>query len=77
MEEYLQQITRLMNLNGEAVEGMMVVNKDGIVEYYKPGNPFGKLPEEFGRNVVGNHLHRDEHPAHGTDHGGGEAGPDP
>ena len=56
MEEYLQQITRLMNLNGEAVEGMMVVNKDGIVEYYKPGNPFGKLPEEFGRNVVGNHL---------------------
>ena len=51
MEEYLQQITRLMNLNGEAVEGMMVVNKDGIVEYYKPGNPFGKLPEEFGRNV--------------------------
>ena len=44
MEEYLQQITRLMNLNGEAVEGMMVVNKDGIVEYYKPGNPFGKLP---------------------------------
>lgn len=56
MEEYLQQITRLMNLNGEAVEGLMVVNKDGIVEYYKPGNPFGKLPEEFGRNVVGNHL---------------------
>ena len=56
MKEYLQQITRLMNRNGEAVEGMMVVNKDGIVEYYKPGNPFGKLPEEFGRNVVGSHL---------------------
>lgn len=56
MEEYLQQITRLMNLNGEAVEGMMVVNRDGIVEYYKPGSGFGKLPEDFGRNVVGSHL---------------------
>ena len=89
MEEYLQQITRLMNLNGEAVEGMMVVNKDGIVEYYKPGNPFGKLPEEFGAQCGGEppalrlygavrgEQHRDEHPAYGTDHGGGEAGPDP
>ena len=56
MEEYLQQITRLVNLNGDAVEGMLVVNKAGIVEYYKPGGAFGKLPEDFGRNVVGNHL---------------------
>ena len=56
MKEYLQQITRLMNLNGDSAEGMMVVNKDGIVEYYKAGNTFGKLPEEFGRNVVGSHL---------------------
>src|SRR5699024_1339111 len=56
IEEYLQQITRLMNLNGEAVEGMMVVNKDGIVEHYKPGSLCGKLPEEVGRTVVGNHL---------------------
>ena len=56
MTEYFQQITRLINLHGEDVEGMMVVNKDGIVEYYKPGNAFGKLPEEFGRGVVGSHL---------------------
>ena len=56
MMEYLQQITRLMNLNGDSVEGMMVVNKDGIIEYYKAGNTFGKLPEDFGRDVVGKHL---------------------
>ena len=37
MEEYLQQITHLVHLNGDAVEGMLVVNKAGIVEYYKPG----------------------------------------
>lgn len=56
MEEYLQQITHLVHLNGDAVEGMLVVNKAGIVEYYKPGGAFGKLPEDFSRNVVGNHL---------------------
>lgn len=33
-----------------------MVNKAGIVEYYKPGGAFGKLPEDFSRNVVGNHL---------------------
>ena len=55
MEEYLQQITHLVHLNGDAVEGMLVVNKAGIVEYYKPGGAFGKLPEDFSRNVVGNH----------------------
>ena len=56
MEEYLQQITNLVNVNGDTTEGMLVVNRDGIIEYYKPGGGFGKLPEEFGRNVVGNHL---------------------
>ena len=56
MEEYLQQITRLINLNGDSAEGMLVVNREGIVEYYKPGNAFGMLPEEFGRNVVGSQL---------------------
>ena len=56
MEEYLQQIMRLINLNGDSAEGMLVVNRDGIVEYYKPGNAFGALPEEFGRNMVGRHL---------------------
>ena len=44
MEEYLQQITRLINLNGDSAEGMLVVNREGIVEYYKPGNAFGMLP---------------------------------
>ena len=34
----------------------MVVNKDGIIEYYKSGTAFGKLPERFGRDVVGCHL---------------------
>lgn len=56
MEKYLQQITRLVHLNGDAIEGMLVVNKAGIVEYYKPGGAFGKLPEDFSRNVVGKHL---------------------
>lgn len=56
MQEYLQQITHLLGVNRDAVEGMMVVNRDGIVEYYKPSNIVGKLPDDFGRNVVGSHL---------------------
>ena len=53
MKEYLQQIIRLINPNSETAEGLMVVNRDGIIEYYKP---CAKLPEDFGVNVVGNHL---------------------
>lgn len=35
MNEYLRQITRLLKINGDSMEGMMVVNRDGIIEYYK------------------------------------------
>ena len=56
MNEYLRQITRLLKINSDSVEGMMVVNRDGIIEYYKAGSALGKLPEDFGRQVRGKHL---------------------
>ena len=56
MNEYLRQITRLLKINSDSVEGMMVVNRDGIIEYYKAGGTLGELPEDFRRQVRGRHL---------------------
>ena len=56
MNEYLRQITRLLKINGDSMEGMMVVNRDGIIEYYKASSALEKLPDDFGRQVRGKHL---------------------
>lgn len=55
MTEYLQQITRLLSANGDSMEGLMVVNKDGIIEYYRPCTTL-PLSDQFTRNVLGRHL---------------------
>lgn len=56
MNEYLRQITRLLKINRDSVEGMMVVNRDGIIEYYKASGTLGALSEDFVRQVRGKHL---------------------
>lgn len=56
MNEYLRQITRLLKINSDSVEGMMVVNRDGIIEYYKASGTLGGLSEDFVRQVRGKHL---------------------
>lgn len=56
MNEYLRQITRLLKINSDSVEGMMVVNRDGIIEYYKASGTLGGLSEDFVRQVRGRHL---------------------
>lgn len=56
MNEYLRQITRLLKINSDSVEGMMVVNRDGIIEYYKAGSALERLSEDFVRQVRGKHL---------------------
>lgn len=56
MNEYLRQITRLLKINSDSVEGMMVVNRDGIIEYYKASGTLGALSEDFVRQVRGKHL---------------------
>ena len=56
INEYLRQITRLLKINGDSMEGMMVVNRDGIIEYYKASSALEKLPDDFGRQVRGKHL---------------------
>lgn len=56
MNEYLRQITRLLQINSDSVEGMMVVNRDGIIEYYKASGTLGALSEKFVRQVRGKHL---------------------
>lgn len=56
MNEYLRQITRLLKINSDSVEGMMVVNRDGIIEYYKASGTLGVLSEAFVRQVRGKHL---------------------
>ena len=56
MNEYLRQITRLLKINRDSMEGMMVVNRDGIIEYYKASSALEKLPDDFGRQVRGRYL---------------------
>ena len=56
MDEYLRQITRLLKINDDSIEGMMVVNREGIIEYYKASSALESLPQDFGRQVRGKHL---------------------
>mgnify|MGYP000463612015 CR=1 FL=1 len=53
--DYLKEVNRIIS-SSDSVAGLMVVNKDGIIEYYKPCSNFGFDEIEFGRNVRGKYL---------------------
>lgn len=53
--DYLKEVNRIIS-SSDSVAGLMVVNKDGIVEYYKPCSDFGFDEMEFGKNVRGKYL---------------------
>ena len=54
MNEYLRQITRLLKINGDSMEGMMVVNRDGIIEYYKASSAWKNCRMISDGRCVGN-----------------------
>lgn len=53
--DYLKEVNRIIS-SSDSVAGLMVVNKEGIVEYYKPCRNFGIDELEFGKNVRGKYL---------------------
>ncbi|WP_419026189.1 sigma-54 interaction domain-containing protein [Emergencia sp.] len=53
--DYLKEVNRIIS-SSDSVAGLMVVNKEGIVEYYKPCSNFGLDEIEFGKNVRGKYL---------------------
>lgn len=60
--KYLQQITRLISSYSSSMEGILIVNREGIVEYWRAGAASQATldspswPEHFTRNVVGRHI---------------------
>ena len=46
--DYLKEVNRIIS-SSDSVAGLMVVNKEGIVEYYKPCRNFGIDELEFGK----------------------------
>lgn len=57
MSEYLKKLMKIIEISDENINGMMVVNKDGIVEYYRPGTSLSasEIPD-FTRDFVGHHV---------------------
>lgn len=56
MDAYLQEIIKWMHVDSDSIEGVMVINKQGIIEYYKNYENNRKTPESFEKNVIGRHL---------------------
>lgn len=54
--DYLKEVNRIISSSDNSVAGLMVVNKDGVIEYYKPCSNFGYDEMEFGKNVRGKPL---------------------
>lgn len=53
--DYLKEVNRIIS-SSDSVAGLVVVNKEGIIEYYKPCSNFGLDEVEFGKNVRGKYL---------------------
>ncbi|MDO4545398.1 MAG: sigma 54-interacting transcriptional regulator [Bacillota bacterium] len=58
MSEYLKKLMKLMDISEEDNNGMMVVNRDGIVEYYRPGKTLSAASffPDFGEKVTGKYV---------------------
>lgn len=57
MSKYLKNLMRLIEISDGNANGTMVVNKDGIVEYFWPGNRLSAMHiAGFTSDVVGKHV---------------------
>jgi Transcriptional regulator containing PAS, AAA-type ATPase, and DNA-binding domains len=57
MKDYFKELARLMKADGSAYDGLVVVNKEGIVEYYRPCGQFSfEEIEGFEKAVIGKEL---------------------
>lgn len=56
MDAYFQEISKWLNVDKNTVEGIMLINKDGVIEYYKNYESVRKTPENFEKEVIGRHL---------------------
>lgn len=58
MDNYLKEIIRIVELRGSDVDGIIIVNSEGIVEYFSNwgGSYANRLPDFFLNNAAGKHL---------------------
>lgn len=57
MKHYLEEIKEIIDISRQDVDGILVVNKDGYVEYYKPCEPrFNVEMADFGKAEIGRHV---------------------
>ena len=56
MDAYFQEISKWLNVDKNTIEGIMLINKDGVIEYYKNYESVRKTPENFEKEVIGRHL---------------------
>lgn len=57
MSDYLKRLMKIIEISDENINGMMVINKEGIVEYYRPGTSLSStgIPD-FTKDYVGKYL---------------------
>lgn len=56
MDAYFQEISKWLNVDKNTIEGIMLINKDGVIEYYKNYESVRKTPKNFEKEVIGRHL---------------------
>lgn len=57
MYDYLQQLQKLIDISSDDVDSVIIVNKDGYIEYYKSWeNPYSEYMTNHRKRLIGKHV---------------------